>query len=78
MNCFIFLLMFRTIGKIISGTMKVKMAGHPTIIQISTVPPTRPKGSIRPAKTKGSFVSIALKSLLRRFVILPSYEALAA
>jgi hypothetical protein len=65
-------------GKTRMGTANVKTAGHPTLNQIIILPPNRPKGNIKPASTKGSLVSIELKSLLSRLVILPSYAALAA
>ena len=64
-------------GKAMSGTMKVKIAGQPTLNPINKEPPMRPRGNIMPARTKGSLVSIELKSLLRRLLILPSSAALA-
>lgn len=76
-NYLIFLLILIEIGRITRGTMKVNIAGQPTIIQIKTVPPINPKGNINPANIKVNFAYIELKSLLKRFVILPSSEAFA-
>jgi len=65
-------------GKIRIGIMKVKIPGQPTLRQIIIVPPIIPKGNINPASINGSLVSMELKSLLRRFITLPSYDDLAA
>lgn len=53
---FIFLLMKIVIGKAIRGTIKVKIAGQPTLIPMIILPPIKPIGNIIPAKTNGSFV----------------------
>lgn len=64
-------------GKTTRGTKKVKMPPHPTLKHMMIVAPTRPKGNMSPANMKVSLVSIELKSLLKRFMIFPSYAVLA-
>lgn len=69
--------MKRERGKTTRGTMKVKMPPQPTIRQMMTVPPMTPSGNINPARMKGSFVYIELKSLLSKLMIFPSSPDLA-
>lgn len=72
----IFLDMNKVIGNMTKGTINVNIPPQPVLKQIITVPPITAKGNISPAIMKGSFVSIELKSLLRRFIILPNYDDL--
>ena len=72
----IFLDMNQVIGNMTKGTINVNIPPQPVLKQIIMVPPTTAKGNINPAIIKGSFVSIELKSLLNKFIILPNYDDL--
>lgn len=64
--------MKRERGKTTRGTTRVNMPPQPTLRQMMTVPAMTPRGNISPARMNGNFVSIELKSLLSKLMILPN------
>ena len=64
-------------GKIRSMTPKIRIPGHPNLVIKITIIPARAKGVTKAAKNTDPFVSMVLKSLERRLIILPSYWLLA-